>query len=81
MLAAETPTLASIRHYLSEFTALLPSVHTMLWSLTQESSPSDVLVMDALHRSTISGDPGLQAVLQRLLWNCNQMLYKHLSAW
>ena len=81
LLTADTPTLASIKHYLSEFAALLPAIHTLLWGLCQEPNPSAVLIMDALHRRSINGDQGLQAVLQRLLWNCNQIMYKHLSAW
>lgn len=80
-MTSESPTLASISHFLSEFVSLLPSVHTLLWSWTQERNPSDVLVMDALHRESVNGFPGLQAVLERLLWNCNQMMYRHLSAW
>ena len=81
LLTSDCPTLASISHFLSEFVALLPSVHTLLWGWTQETNPSDVAIMDALHRESVNGFPGLQAVLERLLWNCNQTMYRHLSAW
>lgn len=81
VLTADTPTLASVPHFLSEFAALLPSVHTLLWELKQGASASDVAIMDALYRRSLCGDARLQAVLQRLLWHYNQMLFKHLSAW
>jgi hypothetical protein len=81
ILTTDTPTLASIPHFLSEFASLLPSIHTLLWELTQQPIPSDVATMDSLYRFGLCGDLGLQAVLQRLLWHYNQIMYKHLSAW
>ena len=38
-------------------------------------------LLRALHARSRCGVPLLQACMQRLLWHCNQVLYKQLSSW
>lgn len=81
VLSEPVPTLAAVQHYLSEYSNVLPGVHSVLFELTNLQSASDAQVMDLLYDRARCGIPSLQAVLERLLWNCNQVLYRHLSAW
>jgi hypothetical protein len=37
--------------------------------------------LQALHRHSQNGSPGLQACFQQLVWHCNQVLYQQLTAW
>lgn len=81
ILADCTATIASIQHYLSEFVTILPGVHTVLHEIMNLSNRTDAAVMGVLFDRAQCGAPSLEAVLERLLWNCNQVLYRHLSAW
>jgi hypothetical protein len=81
VLADATPTLTSVQHYLSEYTAILPAIHALLWDLARTNDITDATVMNVLYNRTRCGVASLQAVLERLLWNCNQIMYRHLSAW
>ena len=81
VLADSTATIASIHHYLSEYATILPGVHTVLHEIVNLPNRTDAEVMSLLFDRAQCGKPSLEAVLERLLWNCNQILYRHLSAW
>jgi hypothetical protein len=81
VLANCTATIASIQHYLSEYAAILPGVHTVLHNIQNLPNRTDASVMSLLYDSVKCGQRSLEDVLERLLWNCNQVLYGHLSAW
>lgn len=81
VLADSTATIASIQHYLSEYATVLPGVHTVLHDIVSLPNRTDAAVMSLLFDRAQCGKPSLEAVLERLLWNCNQILYRHLSAW
>jgi hypothetical protein len=81
VLADSTATITSIQHYLSEYATVLPGVHTVLHEIVSLADRTDATVMSLLFDRAHCGKPSLEAVLERLLWNCNQVLYRHLAAW
>lgn len=76
-----TATVASIQFYLSEYVNILPGVHTFLYEIMTLPNRTDAAVMSLLFDRAHCGNPSLKAVLERLLWNCNQVMYAHLCAW
>eukprot|EP00210_Caulerpa_lentillifera_P000039 g38.t1 len=78
--SSSTPVLPSIRHFLIDFESLLPQIHRMLFRIVQENLRGRSLLI-LLFEMGQSGLPVLQSCIQRLLWHCNQVLYKQLSAW
>lgn len=81
VLSESVPHMAAVQHYLSEYSSVLPGMHSILYELTNVPNATDAQIMGLLFDRTRSGIPILQAVLERLLWNCNQILYRHISAW
>ena len=81
VLSESVPHMAAVQHYLSEYSSVLPGMHSILYELTNVPNATDSQIMGLLFDRTRSGIPILQAVLERLLWNCNQILYRHISAW
>lgn len=81
VLAEAAPQMASVHHYLSEYASVLPGIHATLYDLTNIPNATDAQIMGQLFDQTRSGIPVLAAVTGRLLWNCNQVLYRHISAW
>ncbi|KAK9803977.1 hypothetical protein WJX72_009639 [[Myrmecia] bisecta] len=74
------PTLAGLQFFLSEFKVLLPPLHFLVHEVhTKQLTGSQLLQL--LHYKAQCGVPVLQSCLGRLLWHCNQVLYKQLSAW
>lgn len=73
-------TLAGLQHLLLDCQMVLPAVHQLVYTVQQSNmSGSDLLQL--LHQKAQCGIPELQSCLHRLLWHCNQVLFKQLSAW
>lgn len=81
LMSESVPHMAAVQHYLSEYTFVLPGVHSIIYELSNIPNATDAQIMGLLFDRTRSGIPVLQAVVERLLFNCNMVLYKHISAW
>lgn len=72
--------LLSLRHFLSDFSMLLPDVSRLIDGFVGEGSTS-TMIMTSLQRHTSCGVPILQSCAARLLWHCQNVLLKQLEAW
>jgi hypothetical protein len=72
--------LLSLRHFLYDFSVLLPDVLRLIDNLVKEG-PTCARVMTSLQQRTTCGVPILQSCAARLLWHCQNVLLKHLEAW
>lgn len=73
-------TLAGLQHLLLECQMILPAVHQLVHTVQQDNI-SGASLLHLLHSKAQCGIPELQSCLVRLLWHCNQVLFKQLSAW
>ncbi|KAL3140276.1 Gamma-tubulin complex component 4 [Trebouxia sp. C0009 RCD-2024] len=73
-------TLAGLQHLLLECQMILPAVHQLV-HIVQQDNISGSNLLHLLHSKAQCGIPELQSCLTRLLWHCNQVLFKQLSAW
>ncbi|KAL3153823.1 Gamma-tubulin complex component 4, variant 2 [Trebouxia sp. C0010 RCD-2024] len=73
-------TLAGLQHLLLECQMILPAVHQLVYAVQQDNISGSSL-LHLLHSKAQCGIPELQSCLTRLLWHCNQVLFKQLSAW
>ncbi|CAD7697778.1 unnamed protein product [Ostreobium quekettii] len=80
LMTEATPVIPAIRHFLIDFEALLPHLHRLVHHVERDGINGSQL-LGLLHSSSRCGLPTLQSCLQRLLWHCNQVLYKQLSGW
>jgi gamma-tubulin complex component 4 len=74
------PPLLSLQHFLADFEVLLPEVARVAGEV-QRAGLAGGGVMRLLELRTRSGVPAVQSCARRLLWHCNQVLFKQLDSW
>jgi gamma-tubulin complex component 4 len=80
LMKLQTPPLLSLQHFLSEFEILLPEVVSIV-SEVQDRHIYGAAIPQLLDSHAHSGIPTLQSCAERLLWHCNQVMFKQLEAW
>ncbi len=59
---------------------LLPQLHELVYEVRSKGLGSAQL-WSLLHGRAHCGVPMVESVTQRLLWHCNQVLFKQLASW
>ena len=80
LLRPPAPPLLALRHFLTDFEALLPEIGAIVQEVQQQRLNA-AQIMRLLDRRTRCGIPAVQACADRLLWHCHQVMFKQLESW
>jgi gamma-tubulin complex component 4 len=80
IMKLQTPPLLTLQQFLSEFEILLPEVVSIV-SEVQDRHLYGADILQLLDSHAHSGIPTVKSCADRLLWHCNQVMFKQLEAW